>query len=97
MKTHEKKPNSIDQVTEYNSTIDVVALKNNIKGEVNEYKRKLEYGREIKKILHKLNAPTACLPKDMMEALELFENHGQVKEIEAVEWRPWQIDMLELP
>ena len=34
MKRHEKKPNSIDQVTEYNSTIDVVALKNKI---VNEY------------------------------------------------------------
>ena len=27
MKTHKKKPNSIDQVTEYNSTIDVTALK----------------------------------------------------------------------
>ena len=30
-----------------------------------------------------------------MEALELFENRRQVKEIKAVEWRPWQIDMLE--
>ena len=30
MKTHEKKPNSIDQVTEYNSTIDVIALENSI-------------------------------------------------------------------
>ena len=30
-----------------------------------------------------------------MESLELFENQGQVKEIEAVEWRPWQMDILE--
>ena len=30
-----------------------------------------------------------------MKALELFENWGQVKEIKAVEWRPWQRDMLE--
>ena len=38
MKTHEKKPNSIDQVTEYNSTIDGIALENQI---VNQYQRKL--------------------------------------------------------
>ena len=30
-----------------------------------------------------------------MEALEFFEKHGQEKEIEAVEWRPWQMDILE--
>ena len=35
MKTHEKKPNSIDQVTEYNSTIDVVALENSMMNKVN--------------------------------------------------------------
>ena len=45
MKTHEKKPNSIYQVKEYNSTIDVVALENKI---VNEYHRKLELGRKVK-------------------------------------------------
>ena len=37
---------------------------------------------------------TVCLFKEKMEALELFENRGQVKEIEAVEWRPWQMDIL---
>ena len=35
------------------------------------------------------------MSKDKKEALELFENRGQVKEIKAVEWRPWQRDMLE--
>ena len=25
-----------------------------------------------------------------MESLELFENHGQVEEIETAEWGPWQ-------
>ena len=98
MKTHEKKPCSMDVVNEkieYNSNVDVVALKNKIVRGVNEYQRKLELGREIKEIVHELNAPTASLDKADMEALELFENRGQVKEIEAVEWRPWQIDMLE--
>ena len=98
MKKHEKKTCSIDVLTEkieYNSTIDNVALKNSITREYNEYNRKLELGREIKQIVQELNAPTACLSKDKKEALELFENRGQVKEIKAVEWRPWQRDMLE--
>ena len=98
MKTHEKKTNGIDDVNEkieYNSTIDDIALENKIMRCSNEYQRKLELGREIKEIVHELNAPTASLDKADMEALELFENRGQVKEIEAVEWRPWQIDMLE--
>ena len=75
--------------------MNVTALKNSIKGEVNEYRRKLELGREIKQIVQELNVPTASLSKEKMEALELFENCGQVKEIKAVEWRPWQRDILE--
>ena len=94
MKTHEKKPNSIDQVTEYNSTIDVIALKNSIMKGAKEYQRKLELGREIEQIVLKNNVPTARLSKEKMEALELFENRGHVKEIKAVEWRPWQVDIL---
>ena len=49
MKTHEKKPNSIDQVKEYNSTIYVVALENKIMSCNNEYQRKLELGTKINK------------------------------------------------
>ena len=94
MKTHEKKPNSIDQVTEYNSNVNVTALEDSMMNELNEYRRKLELGRQIKEIALKKDMPTVCLSKDKMEALELFENHGQVKEIEAVEWRPWQMDIL---
>ena len=82
-------------VTEYNSTIDDIALENKIMRCSNEYKRKLELGRKVKDILLKNDVATGCLEKGEMEALELFENRGQVKEIEAVEWRPWQIDMLE--
>ena len=52
-------------------------------------------GREIKHIVLKLHATIACLDKEKMEALELFENRGQVKEIKAVEWRPWQKEILE--
>ena len=40
-----------------------------------------------------LNIPTASLDRDKMKALALFENCGQVKEIKAVEWRPWQKQM----
>ena len=98
MKQHEKKPQSIDVVTEkieYHSKVDVTALENKIVRCVNEYNRKLELGREIKKIVHKLDAPTASLDREDLEALELFENRGRVKEIKAVEWRPWQMEMLE--
>ena len=73
-------------LTEYNSNVNVTALKNSIKEELNEYQRKLELGREIKQIVQELNAPTACLSKEKMEALQLFENHVQVKHDE---WRPW--------
>ena len=30
----------------------------------------------------------------MLKALKFFEKHRQEKETEAVEWRPWQIDIL---
>ena len=98
MKQHEKKTNSIDEVTEkieYNSTVDVAALKNKIVWCGIEYQWKLELGREMKEIVLDLNIPTASLDRDDMEALESFENRGQVKEIKAVEWRPWQKQILE--
>ena len=88
MKRHENKPYSIDVVTEkieYHSTVDVVALENEIVWSANEYRRKLELGREIKQIVLKLHAPIACLDKEKMEALELFEEYGDVK---YAEWRP---------
>ena len=37
----------------------------------------------------------AGLRKEYAEALELFEKHGQVKEIKSVEWRPWQYELKE--
>ena len=82
-------------LTEYNSNVNVTALKNSIKEELNLNKRKLELGRKIKQILQELHVPKACLDKEQMEALELFENPGQVKEIRVVEWRPWQNGLLE--
>ena len=85
----------VTEKIEYHSTVDVAALKNEIVRGGNEYRRKLELGREIKKIVQELNMPTSSLDKEKMEALELFENHGQVKEIKDVEWRPWQKDILE--
>ena len=98
MKTHENKPQSIDEVTEkieYHSTLDVVALENVMVGDENEYQRKLELGREVKQLVQELHVPTACLRKEYAEALELFENRGQVKKVKPVEWRPWQYELKE--
>ena len=78
-----QKPSVIEKI-EYHSTLDVAALKNKIVWSANEYQRNLELGREIKQIVQELDAPKACLDKENMEALELFENHGQVKEIEQI-------------
>ena len=97
IKQHESKSHQIDEATEkveYNSTLDVTALENIIAGRANEYQRKLELGREIKQIVQRIKAPTACLDREQMEALELFENRGHVKEIKPIEWRPFQIELL---
>ena len=45
----------------------------------NEYQKKLELGGEIKQIVLELNVPIASLDKEKIDALQLFENHGQVK------------------
>ncbi len=104
MKRHENKPyqkevtppqKEVCEKIEYKSKLDVVALKNSIVSEINEYQRKLELGREVKRIVLELNAPTAGLSKEKMEALELFENRGQVKDVKLVELRPWQNELLE--
>ena len=92
LRKHEKAMHN-PSVTEYHCTINVTALENSMMNELNEYQRKLELGREIKAIALKRDMPRACLSKERMEALELFENQGQDKEIEAVEWRPWQREL----
>ena len=70
-------------------------LENKIEQGAHEYQRKLQLGREIKQIVLKLRVPIASLDKEEMESLELLTNCGQVEEIKAVEWRPWQKGMLE--
>ena len=85
LRKHEKAMHN-PSVTEYHCTINVTALENSMMNELNEYQKKLELGREIKEIALKRDIPTACLSKEKMDALELFENHVQVK---YDEWRPW--------
>ena len=99
MKIHENKaPQKASTKTredeEYHSTLDVAALENIAVENSNEFKRKLEIGRELKAIIVKRKIMKASLQKDHAEALELFENHGQVKKITPVEWRPWQRELL---
>ena len=72
-----------------NTTVDVVDLENEI---VNEYHRKLDLGRKIKRIVEENNIPLQSLDKEKMDALKLFEEYIDVK---YVEWRPWQKKMLE--
>ena len=104
MKQHEKKPyqkevtplqKEVCEKIEYHFTLDMVALENSIVSNINEYNRKLELGRGINEIVLKLNVPTDGLSKEQMEALELFQNRGQVKDVKLVEWRPWQNELLE--
>ena len=104
MKQHEKKQHQ-EEVTppqkevcekiEYQSTLGEAALKNSIVSESNEFMRKLELGRVIWKIITEENIMKACLSKENMEALELFEKHGQTKDVKHVEWKPWQKELLE--
>ena len=75
---------SVDEVTEkngYHSTLDVIALKTSILEDINEYQRKLELGREVKRIVNELNTQKVGLRKEFVEALELFEKQ------EYEEWR----------
>ena len=87
LRRHEKFEHNplVTGTIEYHCTIDVAALKNEIVQGDNEYQNKLELGREIKKIVQELNVNIASLDKEKMDALQLFECHGQVKHDE---WRP---------
>ena len=104
MQKHEKKP-PLKEVTppqkevcekiEYHSKVDKVALENKLVNNSNEFMRKLELGRDIKEIIIKRSIMEASLSAEDREALELFEKHGQVKDVQPVEWRHWQKGLLE--
>ena len=42
-----------------------------------EFERKLELGRIISKYMNKNNIMRAALPKDELEALGIYESHGE--------------------
>ena len=58
-----------------------MALKNSILEDINEYQRKLELGREVKRIVNELNTRKVGLRREFVEALEIFSKH------EYEEWR----------
>ena len=104
MKQHEKKPpreevtplqKEVCEKIEYNSTPDDAAIGNLIDKDVSEYERKLKLGRVIKKHVLEKNAPTAGLRREFAEALQLFDNCGQVEDVKPVEWRPWQKELFD--
>ena len=70
------KAKSNDEVTEkieYHSTLDVAALEYMI---VNDFKWKLEVGREIKKNIVKDRIQETSLRNNFVEALGVFENYS---------------------
>ena len=104
MKQHEKKPpqkevtplqKEVCEKIEYQSTVDEAALRNKLVNNSNEFMRKLELGRVIKKILTEDKIMKASLSEEHREALELFVKHGQDKDDKTIEWRPWQKELLE--
>ena len=58
---------------EDNSTVDVVALEKMILHNWNAFRRKLEMGKEIKRIVEEKKVPKVCLDKGQMQALKLHE------------------------
>ena len=93
---HETKPSQkvVMEKMEYPSTVDEAALENKLEKGSNEFIRKLELGREIKEIMIRRKWMKASLSAEDREALEIFEKHGQDKDVKPVEWRPWQKGLL---
>ena len=89
VRRHNEKKTPQKVVMEKHTVVGEAALNNSIVSESNELMRKLELEREVKRIVLELNAPTTCLRKEFVEALELFEKHEQVKNVKPVVWRPW--------
>ena len=57
----------------YDSELDVTDLENAILTNWNAFKRKLEMGKQIKRIVEEKKVPKVCLDKGQMQALKLHE------------------------
>ena len=55
-----------------------------------ESKRKIELGRIMADIAEKNNMNTSLFPKDMQEAIDLYEKFGQNMEKRDIQWKGWQ-------
>ena len=77
MRQHEKKQARMSQkvVIENHPTLDVVGLRNIVAKNSNEFMRKLELGRGIKRIITEDKLMKASLSVEHAEAMELFEKH----------------------
>ena len=62
-----------------NNTVEVVDLEKQI---VSEYKRKLELGRKIKKIIEENSIPLKSLDKEQKKAVECFHYYIEVNYVE---------------
>ena len=77
-----------------NNTVDDVDLEKQI---VSEYKRKLELGRKIKRIIEENNIPLKSLDKEQKEAIELYHDYIEVKYVESRPWQKMMIEYLHIP
>ena len=55
-----------------------------------ESKRKIERGRIMADIAEKKNMNTSLFPKDMQEAIDLYEKFSQPMEKRDIQWKGWQ-------
>ena len=65
-------------------------IRKNMKIDIAESKRKIELGRIMTDIAEKENMNVSLLPKDMQEAIHLYEKFGQNIEKRDIQWKGWQ-------
>jgi len=58
-----------------------------------EFNRKIELGRNLKKIVDKHGFNENIFESDMKEALQTYKLHGKNLDMEDIEWRGWQRDL----
>jgi hypothetical protein len=81
MKKHDKKNNEDKKGM----------LLNEVMEEMQEFNRKKEMGRKIKEIMdNTANFNENALPKEMKEALDIFNLYGKSNKILKTNWRGWQ-------
>ena len=65
-------------------------LKKDLKIDIAESKRKIEWGRMMTDIVEEENMNVALLPKEKQEAIDFYKKFGQNMEKRDIQWKGWQ-------